>query len=249
MRLKIPVLPSNQASSQFSGMPAVTEQRWAVEVCKPLVARLIERGADARMIFVPGAGSKTTDELEVMIDQAVAWHPDYMLSVHADWVGDKAQTGILMLMARPEDRSKGERLGRAIATNVGLPYKEVRTPSLMFTAALQKHGLQGSLVEVGEYGTAAEAKWDWEHTQQIGLGIADALADYLGLAAPEEGEDMSQEQVEKLIRSAQAASFVNAITNALLIGDKAAAAKLNQDFYERFPSANSGLPKGWQPPK
>lgn len=247
--MKVAILPSNQHLNPYTGLPGVTEEKFGAAVCDWLARGLKERGAEARTFHVPGAGSKSTDELAVMVDQAIEWKPNYMVSVHSDAVGDKAQTGVLMLMPRETNRASGGELGKAIARNIGLPYKgtwvygkEART--IMFLRALRTYGLSGSLVEVGEHATVAEAAWNWRHTKEIGLGIAEALADHLGLE-----EDMAQEDVERLKRSAEAQSYRSSITNALLAGDGETAERLNKAFYERWPEGETGLPEGWTPPK
>jgi len=202
--MKAAVLPSNQHLNEYRGIPSVTEEKWAAAVCAWVVRRLKERGIEAGYFHVPGAGSKSTDELSQMLAQAIAWRPDYMLSVHSDAVGDTRQTGILMLMAREVDRSEGQRLGKAIAVAVGLPYKAtwvygVEARTIMYLSRLRSTGLEGSLVEVGEHATVIEAAWNWTHIKQIGVGIANALAEYLG---QEGDDDMTPEQDKtlKLIR-------------------------------------------------
>lgn len=183
---RVAILPSNQHQNEYKYLSGVTEEKWAVEVYKVLEKRLRERGATVKTFYIPGSGTKSTDELAEMIEQAVAWRPDYMLSVHSDAVGDKKQTGILMLMPRESDRAEGRTLGNLIAARVGLPYKGSwvygqESRKIMYLKALRDYKIPGSLVEVGEHATAVEAKWNWEHTREIGVGIADALADYLGL--------------------------------------------------------------------
>lgn len=42
-------------------------------------------------------------------------------------------------------------------------------------------------------------------------------------------------------------SYVAAITNALLVGDKSEAQRLNDEFWRKWPAGVSGLPKGWEP--
>lgn len=64
-----------------------------------------------------------------------------------------------------------------------------------------------------------------------------------------EDEEMSKETEERLIASAQASSYREAITNALLVDDLEAVVRLNAAFYKKFPGGESGLPKGWSPPK
>ena len=67
--------------------------------------------------------------------------------------------------------------------------------------------------------------------------------------APEMEEDMNDVQAKQLeeLRTviAPKQSYVSAITNALLIGDKAGAKKLNDEFWQKWPSGVSGLPRGW----
>lgn len=208
--MKVALLPSNQHQNEYKYLSGVTEEKWAVEVCKVLEKRLGERGATVQTFYIPGSGTKSTDELAEMIEQAVAWKPDYMLSVHSDAVGDKTQTGILMLMARESDRTEGQLLGSFIARHVGLPYKSTwvygqEARKIMYLKALREYKIPGSLVEVGEHATAAEAKWNWEHIQQIGVGIADALADYLGLGEYMPIDHVSDENakagLDKLIKA------------------------------------------------
>lgn len=248
--VSIAILPSNQHLNPATGLPGVTEEKWAVAVCDWVCKRLEDRLASACIFHVPGKGTASTDELSQMIDEAIAWKPDYIISVHSDAVGDSKQTGILMLMAREADRKSGQELGQAIAAKVGLPYKSTwvygqEARKIMYLKALRDYELPGCLVEVGEHATKAEAEWNWEHTKEIGLGIADALADYLGL----EGVDMTGEQTEKLITSAQAQSYRSSITNALLVQDYTAAERLNKAFYERWPEGETGLTEGWAAPK
>jgi len=174
-----------------------------VATCNWLRRRLSDWGAEVRIFHIAGAGSTSTDELARMIAEAVAWKPDYMLSVHSDAVGDAKQTGILMLMAREMDRAKGQTLGKAIAAAVGLPYKGAwvygqEARKIMYLKAIRENGLQGCLVEVGEHATAAEAKWNWEHTREIGEGIAEALADYLKLKEEKELNDQERAMLEDL---------------------------------------------------
>ena len=198
--MKIAILPSNQHLNKYLGLPGVTEEKWAVAVSAWVVRRLKERGAEVGYFHVPGAGSSSVDELDKMIAQAIAWNPDYTISVHSDAVGDAKQTGILMLMLRESDRAYGQALGKAIAKNVGLPYKATWVAGkemrwINYLRALYNRNRQGCLVEVGEHATVAEAAWNWRYTKEIGLGIADALADHLGLttAPEEEGDDMTDE--------------------------------------------------------
>lgn len=241
--MKIGILPSAQHLNPYSGLPGVTEEKWAVATCNWLRRRLSDLGAEARIFHIAGAGSKSTDELARMIAEAVAWKPDYMLSVHSDAVGDAKQTGVLMLMAREADRSKGQALGKAIAAAVGLPYKATwvygqEARKIMYLKALRDHSLEGSLVEVGEHATAAEAKWNWEHTKQIGEGIADALADYLGLKEGQELNDQERTMLEDLHLKARQDRVTNVIhsndAKALLAqmrGDPAKADQLLEDAY------------------
>lgn len=215
--MRIAVLPSNQHLNSYAGLPGATEEKWAVAVCAWVVRRLKERGAEVGYFHIPGVGSASTDELGAMVAQAVAWKPDYMLSVHSDAVGDAKQTGILMLMARVEDANKGQSLGRSIAARVGLPYRAtwvygLGARKILYLRTLRDHGLQGSLVEVGEHATVAEASWNWAHVKEIGVGVADALADYLGLR-----EEVNMlERLEKLERVSQIAdSYDRAADRAL----------------------------------
>lgn len=64
-------------------------------------------------------------------------------------------------------------------------------------------------------------------------------------------EDVTEEEHNwlKELRQlvAPKASYCNAITNALLINDPATAAKLNDEFWQKWPEGVSGLPKGWRP--
>lgn len=64
-------------------------------------------------------------------------------------------------------------------------------------------------------------------------------------------EDMTPEEHNVLIdlryMVAQKASFTAAITNALLINDKAKAKELNDHFWQTWPEGDPGLPKNWQP--
>jgi hypothetical protein len=184
------------------------------------------------MFHVPGAGSKSTDELSRALAQAVAYKPAYMLSVHSDAVGDAKQTGILMLMAREADRYIGIQLGRAIAVNVGLPFKAAwvyghEARKINYLSVLRTRELEGCLVEVGEHATVAEAAWNWRHIKEIGVGIANALADYLGLT--EEVEDMTDEQwrvLREIKVSTVALSYLDPIMQAVVAGDMATAARL-----------------------
>ena len=232
MTLRVSVIPSNQHLNPYTGLPGVTEEKFARAVCDWLVRRLRGRGADAAIFHVTGKGSASTDELMAMIAQASAWNPDYTVSVHSDAVGDAKQTGILMLMAREEDRSKGQRLGRAIAERVGLPYKATwvyghEARKIAFLSRLRADGAEGSLVEVGEHATVAEAAWNWRHTKEIGVGIADALADYLELE-----DDMTDED-RKLLKQARlsdvARSYDMEIIKALVRGDEDVAARLEAE--------------------
>lgn len=200
--LRVACVPSNQHLNQYKGLPGVTEEKWAVATCKYLCARLLAYGVEARVFHKPGTGSSSTDELGTMVSQVTAWKPDYTLSVHSDAVGDKKQTGILMLMAREADAADGQKLGLSIAKHVGLPYKStwvygVQARKILYLRALRENNLQGSLVEVGEHATVAEASWNWTRTQQIGVGIADALAEHLGIIE-QEGEDMTDEERKML---------------------------------------------------
>ncbi len=73
--------------------------------------------------------------------------------------------------------------------------------------------------------------------------------DSWGLAAWKGEDDMTNEQAKQLdeLRTiiAPKQSYVSAITNALLVGDKATAKKLNDEFWQKWPSGVSGLPRGW----
>lgn len=234
MTLRVSVIPSNQHLNPYTGLPGVTEEKFARAVCDWLVRRLRGRGADAAIFHVTGKGSASTDELMTMIAQSSAWRPDYTVSVHSDAVGDAKQTGILMLMAREEDRAKGQGLGRAIAQRVGLPYKATwvyghEARKIAFLSRLRADGAEGSLVEVGEHATVAEAAWNWRHTKEIGVGIADALADYLGL---ELEDDMTDEE-RKLLKQARisdvARSYDMEIIKALVRGDEDVAGRLEAE--------------------
>jgi hypothetical protein len=69
-----------------------------------------------------------------------------------------------------------------------------------------------------------------------------------------EKEDMTDEQAKQLkeLREmvAPKQSFVNALTNALLVKNWDEALRLNNEFYKRwpYPGSSSGLPVGWTPP-
>jgi hypothetical protein len=75
--------------------------------------------------------------------------------------------------------------------------------------------------------------------------------EYLGLPMKEEEDDMTPEESRQLreLRDmvAPKASFIGAIANALLIGDKAGAKKLNDEFWLKWPEGVSGIPRGWTP--
>jgi hypothetical protein len=192
--VRVAIVASNQAGNEYKGMSGISEETWSREVCSRVKSRLIEHGAEAEVFWKAGA----IPSLNEMIASAIAWQPTYMLSVHSDAVGDKAQTGILLLMAREVDRYVGIQLCRAIATNLGLPCKGTwvygnEARKINYLAALRKHELEGCLVEVGEHATAAEAEWNWTHIKEIGTGIADALAEYLGVTGV---EHMTDEQVK-----------------------------------------------------
>ena len=232
--MKIALVPSNQHQNTYTGLPSVTEERWAVAVCSAIEKRLLTLGADdVRTFHTPGTGASSTDELSHMVDRAISWRPDYMLSVHSDAVGDKHQTGILMLMARLEDALEGQRLGLLIAKHVGLPYKAtwvygLEARKILYLRRLRETGIKGSLVEVGEHATTAEARWNWEHIGQIGVGIADALAEYLGLR-PVEVDDMTDEQFHllKLARLSDVArSYDVEIIKEMVAGNMAGADEL-----------------------
>ena len=64
-------------------------------------------------------------------------------------------------------------------------------------------------------------------------------------------EDMTPEEHNILVdlryMVAQKASYTAAISNALLIGDKAKAKALNDHFWQTWPEGDPGLPKGWTP--
>ncbi|MCL5736991.1 MAG: N-acetylmuramoyl-L-alanine amidase, partial [Actinobacteria bacterium] len=229
--MKIACLPSNQHLNGYAGIPGATEEKWAVAVSAWVVRRLNEFGAEARLFHVPGQGAKSTDELQDMLDEARYWGPDYMLSVHSDAVGDKAQTGILMLMPREIDRYDGITLGKAIAARVGLPYKGAwvygnEARKINYLMLLRATEIRGCLVEVGEHATVLEAKWNWSHTKEIGVGIADALADYLKLG----GEDEMTKEERNLLRIAAyralGASIRSEAVIAQLRGDTAKADEL-----------------------
>jgi len=241
MRERIAIVPSNQHQNTLTGIPGGTEEKFALAACAWLVRRLGEYDCDVASFHVPGRGAESTDELAVMIDQALAWKPTYVFSLHSDAVGDQATTGILMLMARPEDAEKGQHLGRLIAERVGLPYKAtwvygVGARKIMYLRALRDHSLQGSLVEVGEHATAAEAAWNWAHVKEVGVGVADALAEYLGLTLRDEEDDMTDEdrkllgEINRLLKlgrvSDVARSYDMEIIKALARGDEDTAAKL-----------------------
>jgi hypothetical protein len=71
----------------------------------------------------------------------------------------------------------------------------------------------------------------------------------LALWKGQEVEDMTPEQSKDLeeLRHviAPKQSYLSAITNALLIGDKATAKRLNDEFWTKHPEGVSGLPRGW----
>lgn len=69
------------------------------------------------------------------------------------------------------------------------------------------------------------------------------------VSAAWEGDNMTQEQYDRLMSSLQAQSYRSSITNARSIGDDEKAAKLNAEFYKRWPGGETGLPKDWAPPK
>ena len=202
----IALIPSNQHLNPYAGLPGVTEERWAVATCPWVKRRLEDRGAEVRIFHIPGKGEKSTDELKTMLDQAVAWEADYWLSVHSDACGDSAVTGVLMLMPLESVRSEGRNLGQMIGQRIGLPYKGswvygVEARTIMYLGYLRQYGIPGALAEIGEHATAAEAAWNWRHLKEIGTGIGDALADYLGLPATEEEEhDMTPEEVRTIAR-------------------------------------------------
>ncbi len=70
-------------------------------------------------------------------------------------------------------------------------------------------------------------------------------------AAWKEGknDEMSKETEERLIASAQASSFREAIVVAQNNGDYERVERLNTEFYQQFPEGESGLPKDWTSPK
>lgn len=64
-----------------------------------------------------------------------------------------------------------------------------------------------------------------------------------------EDDEMSKETEERLIASAQASSYREAIVIAQNNGDYERVERLNREFYKKFPGGESGLPKDWSPPK
>jgi len=223
--MRVAILPSNQHQNQYAGM-TVTEEKWSAATCAWLQRRLSERGVEAAIFHVPGAGAKSTDELSRMLAQAVAWKPDYMVSVHSDAVGDVKTTGILMLMCRELDRYEGIALGKSIALRVGLPFKgcwvwgnEAR--KINFLTTLRGHSLDGCLVEVGEHATVLEAGWNWRHVKEIGVGIADALAatcGWNGVKALDEEEEMTKDE-RNLLRIAAYRALAAALRSQAVIAE------------------------------
>jgi len=241
--MRIAILPSNQHLNQYAGLPSVTEEKWAAAV-SAWVQRHLNTNfhVEAAIFHVPGAGDRSIDELNEMFAQANAWDPDYYLSIHSDAVGDQAQTGVLMLMARELDRYDGIRLGRQIAWNVNLPYKGAwvwgnEARKINFLTNLRTLERQGSLVEIGEHATVAEAAWNWNHIKEVGLGIAEALAihyEYKRREVPMTDEQVALlEQTAFLVKRARlsdiARSFDTEIILAKIDRDEAMVERLRND--------------------
>lgn len=231
--MRLALIPSNQPANDYMGLFDVNEEKWAVATCAWVQKRLKDYDCEVGYFHIPGAGTSSTDELARMVKQAVAWKPDYMVSIHSDSVGDKAKTGILALSPRLEDSLEVAKLARIIARRVGLPYRGtwvygIESRKILFLREMRENSLRGCLVEVGEHSTASEAAWNWSHVKEIGVGIADALAEYLQLEPTEKEEDLTDEQ-DRLLRlsrvSGMARSYDMEIIKALIRGNEESASK------------------------
>ena len=187
--MKIALIPSNQHLNKYANLSGVTEEIWAVNTTSYVGRNLISLvpNIEVQTFHIPGKGTSSIDELNMMLKQALAWKPDYVLSIHSDAVGDKKVTGVLALNPWESSRTDGAVLANLVADNIGLPYRGswvwgVEARKINFLTALRNAQIPGCLLEIGEHATAAEAAWNWEHYQEIGLGIARALIEHLHLA-------------------------------------------------------------------
>lgn len=195
MRANVAVLPSNQHQNIASGDPnpspgSTTEEQIQHDSGIEAVAELLRQGANAKMFYVPGAGSASTDELRVMCDQALAWlngystGSRYSLSLHSDVGGTNI---IFPQLCQQADMAWGTAMGKDLAARVGMGFKTpwVRTGSVSIMWASSFRGLgvnRAILMEVGEHGGSTSAAHLWKYRRFDGLMAARAFLKGCGYA-------------------------------------------------------------------
>lgn len=167
--MKIAILPSNQHLN--AGKGGKTEEEWAIVACAELVEELKRQNyGDVRMFWVPGAGKKSTDELAVMIRQALAWNYDFCLSIHSDAA---TSVDIFPQIRSEADRAWADAVGKPLAQRLNMPYQyaAIRGHNLMFFYDMPRK--KNLLLEIGCHTpSATAAKFNVKYARFEGIMAA-----------------------------------------------------------------------------
>ena len=198
--MKTSVVPSNQNSNSYSGLPGVSESKWARAVSDWVVKTLRDHGHEAEIFWEESADQ--IGALKRMVNAAIAAKPDAVLSIHSDAVGDTAQTGVLTLVTDNSSVGWGTVFARDCGQRLGMPFRGVwvfgvEARRIIFLSRLRETNTRGLLAEIGEHATVIEAGWNWRHIKEIGVGIAEAWLVSLGITLE---DDMTKAEVEAIVR-------------------------------------------------
>lgn len=172
--MKFAVVPSNQPRNAYVGMPGVSEQSDMLATGQAAVAEFQRQGHQSQLFFIAGEGSSNVDELVRMVDMAMAWKPDFIVSLHSDVESIVGRRDIFPQVRDESCRAQGELIGRELAFRLGFDNQPaaVRTDLAFFHHTV---GRRAVLLEIGNHNQAANASFNWQYREFIGIQAARAV--------------------------------------------------------------------------
>ncbi len=231
------LFPSVQPN-RFKGQ-SITEGQYCKAVCDAAKPLLEAWGWSVAMPWAYDANGDlhelTAQRQEGQALQAISKH--LVLSVHCDWTGTTKKDGVLMIYraTRPADKVWAEAFGRLFGELTTLGYKGTVDESYTSVKRLGIMAVPGPniLVEIGEFGTTAEAVWLLAYRGKVALALAQSIEqsahDIYGTALYTGDDDMTpdQDKLLKLARVSDVARSADAeIIKALIKGEMGKAAAL-----------------------
>jgi hypothetical protein len=178
--VNIAVLPSNQPNYHItlSDGTVLSEQAIQEPCAEEIVAELKRQGHNAKMFFVAGVGTVTTDELGVMIHEARGWlstfpaGEQYSISNHSD-SGTGTIEYIYPQLCQSADIPWATKIGKDLAVRTGMNFRAPLVRTIMFSSSMKQLGVnRAMLFETGEHQTAYLAAYIWKYRRYDGIMIA-----------------------------------------------------------------------------